>query len=232
MAYYLQQTLTAPSFEAAVGQIKEALAVEGFGIICEIDVAAVLKAKTGALFRPYRILGACNPHYTEQALKAEPMIGVMLPCNVVVQQRGEVIEAAAVDPVATMSQVKDPALEPLAAAVRKHLRRAFEAAASAKTARPIEAGDTSVQSRPQDIHGRLRAFEKRLDAVIYQLQVAGLLSPPKARDVIPSSKDHLGELEREMIALKAIIPQLITFFDRPQAENSANGRIGQQSSGE
>ncbi len=232
MAYYLQRTLTAPSFEAAVRQIKEALAAEGFGILCEIDVAAILKAKTGALFRPYRILGACHPHYAEQALEAEPMIGVMLPCNVVVQQRGEVIEAAAVDPVATMSQVKNPALDPLAAAVRKHLRRALKAAASAKTARSIEAGGTSASNKPQDIHETLRAFEKRLDAVIYQLQVAGLLSPPKARDVMPSSLDHLGELEREMIALKTIIPQLITFFDRSQAENSANGRFGQQSSGE
>lgn len=98
---------------------------------CGNNVAAVLKAKTGVDFRPRRVLGACNPQYAGQAFEAEPMNGVMLRCKIVVRQRGDVIETAAVAPVAPPSQVSNSTLGPLAAAVREHLRCALRAAASA-----------------------------------------------------------------------------------------------------
>jgi uncharacterized protein (DUF302 family) len=122
MTYFFSITLRVP-FEEAVALTKTALAQEGFGVLTEIDVAATLKQKLGADFRPYHILGACSPALAHQALQAEDRIGTMLPCNVVVQQRdpGEV-EVAAVDPVASMQAVDNPFLGRVAAEVQDKLR--------------------------------------------------------------------------------------------------------------
>ena len=126
MTYYFATTLPV-SFEEGIERVKAALADEGFGVLTEIDVAETLKKKIGADFRPYRILGACNPTLAHQALQQEDKIGTMLPCNVVVQELASGgVEIAAVDPVASMQAVENPALADIATAVQAKLRRVIE----------------------------------------------------------------------------------------------------------
>ncbi len=125
MNYYLSRTV-AGDFDAVVARVVEALKKEGFGVLTDIDVAATMKAKIGADFRPYRILGACNPPMAHKALSIEDKIGVMLPCNVIVQKAGAGIEVAAVDPVVSLGRVGNPALDEAAGAVRASLARVVE----------------------------------------------------------------------------------------------------------
>ena len=127
MTYYFATTIKASGIDNAVATVTEALKVEGFGILTDIDVKATMKKKLDLDFRPYRILGACNPPLAHQALSAEDKIGTMLPCNVIVQQSGNDFEVAAVDPVVSMSGVDNPALGPLAGEVREKLRRVVDA---------------------------------------------------------------------------------------------------------
>jgi uncharacterized protein (DUF302 family) len=124
MSYYIARTLP-PGFEQAVARVREVLASEGFGIITEIDVAKTLKEKIQVDFPPYLILGACNPALAYEALKLEDKVGAMLPCNVVVQQKPGAIEVAAVDPVASMEAIPNPALKEKAALVRTKLAAAL-----------------------------------------------------------------------------------------------------------
>ena len=128
MSYYFSKTVSAP-FNDVVARVRVALAARGFGVLTEIDVAAVLKAKIGADMAPYLILGACNPAFAHRALLAENKIGTMLPCNVVVREagRGEV-EIAAVDPVASMQAIENPNLAAIAGEVQGQLREAVAAA--------------------------------------------------------------------------------------------------------
>jgi uncharacterized protein (DUF302 family) len=127
MTYYFSKTL-ATSFEDAVRRATGALKQEGFGIITEIDVKDTLKQKLGVDFRPYRILGACNPKLAHEALTLEDKIGTMLPCNVVVQETPDrKVEVAAIDPVASMMAVDNPALRRAAEEVRERLRRVIAA---------------------------------------------------------------------------------------------------------
>lgn len=127
MTYYFARTVPGP-FAAAVARVRDALAGEGFGVITEIDVQATLKAKLDANFRPYLILGACNPAMAHQALQLEDKVGTMLPCNVVVQAlpSGEV-EVAAIDPVASMRAIGNPVLLDVARTVADKLRAAVAA---------------------------------------------------------------------------------------------------------
>ena len=111
MSYYLSKMLTV-SFYEAVSRATEALKKEGFGILTEIDVSATLKKKINVDFPSYRILGACNPALAYEALKLESKVGTMLPCNVVVRDAGNgQIEVAAIDPVASMQAIDNPALK-------------------------------------------------------------------------------------------------------------------------
>ena len=115
------------SFDDAVVTVTERLKEEGFGVLTDIDVRGVLKKKIDVDFRNYRILGACNPALAHEALEAEPKIGLMLPCNVVVEETaGGDIEVSAIDPVASMASVENQALEEIAPKVREKLRRVIE----------------------------------------------------------------------------------------------------------
>lgn len=121
MSFYLAKTLRVP-FDAAIEKVIAALKDEGFGVLTDIDVQATLKTKLGADWRPYRILGACNPPLAHRALQAEDKIGTLLPCNVIVQDLGSgEVEVAAIDPSASMERIGKPALTELAATVRTKL---------------------------------------------------------------------------------------------------------------
>ena len=125
MTYYFARTLDS-TFDAAVARTREALAQEGFGVITEIDVRQTMQAKLGVEFRPYRILGACNPGLAYEALKLEDKVGAMLPCNVVVQDVGDGrTEVAAIDPVASMLAIDNAELKAKAAMVAEKLKAAI-----------------------------------------------------------------------------------------------------------
>jgi uncharacterized protein (DUF302 family) len=127
MTYHISRVISAP-FDEAVARVTEALKLEGFGVLTQLDVAATLKAKLDKDFRPYRILGACNPGLAFQALTAEDRVGVMLPCNVVVQQReGGQVEISAIDPAAPMQAIGNPALDAVAGSVREKLKKVVAA---------------------------------------------------------------------------------------------------------
>lgn len=127
MSYYHSTTIQG-SFDSGLEKIRAALGDEGFGIINEIDMAKTLKEKIGADFRPYRILGACNPQLAYEALQLEDKVGTMLPCNVIVQQLPSgLIEIAAIDPVASMSAIDNDQLKEAAERVRDKLRAAIAA---------------------------------------------------------------------------------------------------------
>lgn len=125
MTYYFSKAIDLP-FEQAVDKVVAALKAHGFGILTRIDVQSTLKDKIGAEFRPYVILGACNPKMAYEALKAEDKIGVMLPCNVIVQEVGGKTEVAAVDPVASMQAIQNVALAAIARRVGEELKAAVQ----------------------------------------------------------------------------------------------------------
>jgi uncharacterized protein (DUF302 family) len=123
MSYYFNKILSI-DFEQAISLVTEELKKEGFGILTEIDVKATLKSKLDVDFKKYRILGACNPQYAYQALQAEPHIGTMLPCNVIVQELEDGrVEVAAVDPMASMQAIKNAALQSIAEVIRLKLKK-------------------------------------------------------------------------------------------------------------
>lgn len=115
------------SFEQAIKKVTEELKKEGFGILTEIDVQATLKNKLDVDFTPYKILGACNPPSAYKALQAEEQIGLMLPCNVIiyVNDTGETV-VAAVDPIASMQAVENPALGEVAQTIQAKLKAVIE----------------------------------------------------------------------------------------------------------
>ena len=125
MSYYFSKTLHI-TFDAAIARITEELKKEGFGILTEIDIKKAMKKKLDVEFRPYKILGACNPPFAYQALQAEDKIGTMLPCNVIVQEGDGGVEVAAVDPIASMVAVNNPKLADIATQVQAKLRKVIE----------------------------------------------------------------------------------------------------------
>lgn len=126
MKYYHEKKLKNISFDEAIIKVTNALKEEGFGILTEIDIKETLKKKLDKDFRPYIILGACNPPFAYKALLAEDKIGAMLPCNVIVQQSEDGVEVAAVDPVASMLAVENKALEEIASEIRDKLRSVID----------------------------------------------------------------------------------------------------------
>jgi uncharacterized protein (DUF302 family) len=123
--YTLSGTTTHP-FDEAVTRVREELAAEGFGVLCEIDVQATLREKLGEEIEPYLILGACNPPLAHRALETEPDLGVLLPCNVVVYKRGGTTHVSAVDAEQMLAIVGNDALTPIAAEVRERLAAVVE----------------------------------------------------------------------------------------------------------
>jgi len=123
---YTLSATTALPFADAVERVREELKVDGFGVLCEIDVQATMKAKLGVDGEPYTILGACNPPLAHRALQAEPELGVLLPCNVVVYVRDGETHVAAVDAERMLSIVGNEELAPVAADVRARLGAVVE----------------------------------------------------------------------------------------------------------
>lgn len=128
MSYHIARTLADTGIEEAEERVMKALTEEGFGVLTRIDVREVLGKKIGADFRPYRILGVCNPELAHKALKAEDKIGTLLPCNVIVQECGKDVEIAAIDPAESMKAVENDALQDIAGDVRDRLKRVIDAA--------------------------------------------------------------------------------------------------------
>ena len=127
MDFFIARKLTGDSFESLTEKVKAELKNEGFGVITEIDIQKTLKEKINADFRKYLILGACNPHFAHRALMAEDKIGVLLPCNVVLQETNEGnFEVMAFDPASTMMEMDNQELTELAADVRKKLESVIE----------------------------------------------------------------------------------------------------------
>lgn len=127
MSYYFNTILKGKNFDEAIEQVIVELKKEGFGVLTKIDIKDTLKNKINVDFKKYTILGACNPHFAHKALLSEDKIGVFLPCNVIVEEHenGD-IEVSAIDPIESMSSVKNDALEDLASEVKQKLINVIE----------------------------------------------------------------------------------------------------------
>ncbi|MEJ2055254.1 MAG: DUF302 domain-containing protein [Calditrichaceae bacterium] len=126
MTYYISTTLS-KSFDEAVEFVTEKLKEQGFGVLTEIDVKATMKKKLDVDFYNYKILGACNPPFAHKALMAEDKIGVMLPCNVILQEKEKGrVEVSAVDPKASMQAVNNPQLGEIASEVTSRLEKVIQ----------------------------------------------------------------------------------------------------------
>lgn len=125
-SYGFGATLNAP-YEQAIAQVKDALKAEGFGVLSEINVKQTLKEKIGVEMPPYLILGACNPQLANRSITAEPEIGLLLPCNVLVRGEGNQTRVDIADPVAMLGIVGKPELDEVAAEARQRLQRVVAA---------------------------------------------------------------------------------------------------------
>lgn len=127
MSYYFNKVLKSKSFDEAIVQVTAELKKEGFGVLTEINIKKTLKNKLDVDFKKYTILGACNPHFAYKALQSEDKIGVLLPCNVIVEEHenGD-IEVSAVDPIASMGTVENKNLGDLASEVQQKLINVIE----------------------------------------------------------------------------------------------------------
>lgn len=127
MSYTFNRLLTGVSFAEADARTRKALGESGFGVLTEIDVAATMKKKLDVEMAPYLILGACNPKMAYQAIGIEPRVGAMLPCNVILRAVDGGVEVSAIDPVASMQAIDNPALHAVAGQVRDLLAKAVAA---------------------------------------------------------------------------------------------------------
>ena len=130
MARYAMQTTVKGSFEEVKAKVIEALKAQGFGILTEIDVQETLKEKLGIEFEPYQILGACNPQLAHKALSVDRLIGLLLPCNVVLMRQGQDVEVSILDPE-VMFEVTDPETQSALAALPRETKVRLRAAINA-----------------------------------------------------------------------------------------------------
>jgi uncharacterized protein (DUF302 family) len=114
-------------YKTVIELVKEALKKEGFGVLTEIDVKEKMKEKLGLDFRKYIILGACSPPDAHQAILAEENIGLMLPCNVIIYERGNKIVLSIIRPAVAMQMIANPALRSIAENVEVKLKKVFDA---------------------------------------------------------------------------------------------------------
>jgi uncharacterized protein (DUF302 family) len=121
MSYTIDRAFPNASFPEIVERTRAALAKKGFGVLTEIDVKATLHKKIGADVDDYLILGACNPHMAHEAMKIEPRVGAMLPCNVIVRSTAGAVEVSAIDPVASMMGIDNAGLKEVAGGVKSML---------------------------------------------------------------------------------------------------------------
>lgn len=126
MAYTINRLFKTGTFEEIDSRTRAALAGKGFGVLTEIDVKATMKKKIDADMDFYRILGACNPKMAYEAVKMEPRVGAMLPCNVIIRQTDEGVEVSAIDPAASMMAIENGALKKVAGQVREMLAEAVK----------------------------------------------------------------------------------------------------------
>lgn len=127
MSYTINRMFHDSTFEDIDVRTRVALANNGFGVLTEIDVKATMKKKLDVEMAPYRILGACNPNMAHQAIGMEPRVGAMLPCNVILRQVDGGVEVSAIDPVASMQAIENPALHAVAGQVRDLLKKVVDA---------------------------------------------------------------------------------------------------------
>jgi uncharacterized protein (DUF302 family) len=127
MNYTINRLITNADFDDVDARTRAALAAKGFGVLTEIDVKATMKKKLDVEMKPYRILGACNPKMAHQAIGMEPRVGAMLPCNVILRAVDDGVEVSAIDPVASMQAIDNPALRTVAVQVRDLLADAVAA---------------------------------------------------------------------------------------------------------
>lgn len=127
MSYTFDRIIEAP-FDDVDARVRKALSEHGFGVLTEIDVKATLKKKIDAEIDDYRILGACNPGMAHKAIKVEPRVGALLPCNVILRAVTGGVEVSAIDPVASMQAVGNAELDTIASEVRDMLIKAVKAA--------------------------------------------------------------------------------------------------------
>ncbi|MBN1407241.1 MAG: DUF302 domain-containing protein [Calditrichaceae bacterium] len=126
MEYYISTKIKI-SFEESMELVTEKLKEQGFGVLTEIDVKATMKKKLDVDFYNYKILGACNPPLAHKALLAEDKIGVLLPCNVIIQEKEKgMVEVSAVNPIASMQAVENPALSDIAGEVTSRLKKVID----------------------------------------------------------------------------------------------------------
>lgn len=125
MLYYLTTKVNG-TLDETFEKISEALKTEGFGIVTDFDVSKAFKNKLGIDFRPYRILGACNPPFAKRTLELDDKIGVMLPCNVIMQQNEDGIEVTAIDPVAAMGAVNNAEMTEIAKEIHAKLKNVID----------------------------------------------------------------------------------------------------------
>jgi uncharacterized protein (DUF302 family) len=142
---YTVSAVTDSPFDEAVGRVREELAGEGFGVLCEIDVQATLHDRLGVEREPYVILGACNPPLAHRALDAEPDLGTLLPCNVVVYRAEGKTHISAIDAERMLSLVENAELAPVASEVRSRLAKVVERAATG-----VRTGDGSASAPRTD----------------------------------------------------------------------------------
>jgi len=125
MSYYFTKTLNV-TFDEAIEKVSEALKTEGFGVVTDFDVSTTFKNKLGIDFRPYRILGACNPLYAKKTLELDDKIGLMLPCNVILQQKENGVEITSIDPSAVMDIVDNHEMMDIANEVKTKLKNVID----------------------------------------------------------------------------------------------------------